>query len=73
MRPVASPTAFRHLLRGSEVRAWVGKELERLQMLFSPDCAQPTLADGGVLVPDLILYAPRNRRDEILGGMFLEP
>lgn len=41
-----------HLLKGSEVVAWMGKELERLQMAMGQG-PEPELADGGTLVSEL--------------------
>jgi len=65
VQPASQPADLRHLLRGEEVRAWVGKELERLQ--------GGVLADGGVLVDEFIREVPAARRDALLGEMFLEP
>jgi glycine cleavage system H lipoate-binding protein len=63
---------FTHLLRGGEVEGWVERELEWLQASFAPG-AQATLADGGVLVRDLMANMPEAAWDEILGHVFLEP
>jgi hypothetical protein len=68
VQPLTKPADLRHLLRGDEVRAWVGKEIERLQLLDSA-----TLADGGVLVDEFIHEVPESRRDQLLGEVFLEP
>jgi hypothetical protein len=62
------PPDLRHLLRGGEVRPWVGRELTRLQLLFAP-----SLADGGVLMPDALRRQPAPECDRVLGAMFLEP
>jgi hypothetical protein len=64
---------LRHLLRGSEVRAWIGRELERLQMAFAPAGADASLADGGILMHNLIANLPDAAWDTILGDVFLEP
>jgi hypothetical protein len=64
---------WRHLLRGSEVSAWVGRELERLQIALLPAGAVPSLPDGGVLAHDLIAALPAANWDRILGEVFLEP
>lgn len=68
VQPAAKPADLRHLLRGEEVRAWVGKEIDRLQMA---DGAM--MADGGVLVDEFIREVPESRRDQLLGEVFLEP
>jgi glycine cleavage system H protein len=63
---------FRHLLRGAEVRGWLSRELERLQLqLRAPDTA-PALADGGVLVPDLMNAVPEADWDAVLEDTFLQ-
>jgi len=59
---------LRHLLRGAEVRPWLMREIERLQLTLSP-----TLADGGVLMPDLSASYPEADWDAVCGKMFLEP
>jgi hypothetical protein len=68
VQPATKPPDLRHLLRGEEVRAWVGRELERLQM-GEGVC----LADGGELVNEFIREVPESRRDQFLGELFLEP
>ncbi len=65
VQPLTQPADLRHLLRGEEVRAWVGKEIERLQ--------GAVLADGGVLVNEFIREVPEGKREELLGRIFLEP
>jgi hypothetical protein len=68
VRPTQWPPDLRHLLRGGEVRPWVGRELTRLQMLLAP-----TLADGGVLMPDALARQPAAECDRVLGAMLLDP
>ena len=68
VRPAEWPPDLRHLLRGGEVRPWVGRELTRLQMLVGA-----SLADGGVLMPDALAQQRPAERDRVLGAMFLEP
>jgi hypothetical protein len=68
VQPASKPPDLRHLLRGDEVRAWVGRELERLQLAVAP-----ALADGGVLVEDFLGELPPALRDKVLGEIFLEP
>lgn len=73
VQPASEPADLRHLLRGDEVRAWVGKELERLQFTIAAHGDAAVLADGGVLVDDFLYEIPASKRDEVLGGLFLEP
>ena len=53
------PLDVRHLLRGAEVRPWLMREMERLQLTVSGG-----LADGGV---------PMEADSDALAEMFLEP
>jgi hypothetical protein len=73
VQPASKPADLRHLLRGEEVRAWVGQEIERLQFAIAPQGEAPVLADGGVLVDDFLHEIPAGKRDEVLGQFFLEP
>lgn len=73
VQPATHPPDLRHLLRGEEVRAWVGRELERLQVILAQPGEVPALADGGVLMEDFLSDLPPAKKDEILGEMFLEP
>jgi glycine cleavage system H lipoate-binding protein len=61
-----------HLLRGSEVRPWLLREIERLQLALAAEGA-PTLADGGVPVDDIAAAYPATAWDAVCGEMFLEP
>jgi glycine cleavage system H lipoate-binding protein len=75
MRPrldVQNPLNVRHLLRGPEVHGWVSCELERLQLQLRPAGAQPTLADGGVLVHGLMDALPSADWNTVLADTFLE-
>jgi glycine cleavage system H lipoate-binding protein len=65
--------AFRHLLRGVEVKPWLMREMERLQLALSAEGAAPTLADGGVPVADIAASYPQTDWDAVCGEMFLEP
>jgi len=64
---------FRHLLRGAEVKPWLMREMERLQLALSAEGAAPTLADGGVPVADIAACYPKTDWDAVCGDMFLEP
>jgi glycine cleavage system H lipoate-binding protein len=59
---------FAHLLRGGEVDAWMGRELQKLQLRFAP-----SLADGGELAADVMETIPNANWDDILGHVFLDP
>jgi glycine cleavage system H lipoate-binding protein len=65
--------AFRHLLRGVEVRPWLMREMERLQLSLVAQDEAPTLADGGVPVADIAASYPKADWDAVCGEMFLEP
>lgn len=69
----AGEPGFRHLLRGREIRPWIMREMERLQLALSAEHAAPTLADGGVLVGDISAGYPGSNWDAVCGQMFLEP
>jgi glycine cleavage system H lipoate-binding protein len=62
----------RHLLRGAEIRPWILREMERLQMSFPMENVGPTLADGGELAPDIWKQYPKVDWEGVWGEMFLE-
>jgi glycine cleavage system H lipoate-binding protein len=68
----ADPATLRHLLRGPEVRGWLLRELERLQMQLGAPNTPPALADGGVLLPGLMDAVPEADWDAVLADTFLE-
>lgn len=68
----AGESAFRHLLRGSEIRPWLLREMERLQLALTAEGAAPSLADGGVPVADMAEACPHADWDAVCGEMFLE-
>jgi hypothetical protein len=74
VRPTANDErAFRHLLRGAEIRPWLMRELERLQLTLSAEGATaPALADGGLPVADISASYPKADWDAVCGEMFLE-
>jgi hypothetical protein len=65
--------AFRHLLRGPEIKPWVLREMERLQLALSASQGALTLADGGVPVADIAANYPAADWDAVYGELFLEP
>lgn len=67
------PITLRHLLRGPEVHGWLGRELERLQFQLRAPNSPPALADGGVLLPDLMEAMPKADWETVLGDTFLQP
>ena len=73
VRPAGGRVQTAHLLAGEEVRPWVMRELERLQILISPDPDEPCLADGGVLVDDAPAMFPNANWPAVWGEMLLEP
>jgi hypothetical protein len=72
LRVRPDPLDVRHLLRGSEVRPWLMREMERLQLALSRDTAAPTLADGGAPVDDISAGYPEADWDAVCGEMFLQ-
>jgi len=73
VKPAGDRCDMRHLLSGWEVRPWVMREMERLQLALSQDGTRATLADGGVPVADLAASCPHVDWDAVCGEMFLEP
>lgn len=64
---------LRHLLKGAEIRAWIMREMERLETMLSSENVGISLADGGEMVNDLTKNYPEVDWDNVLGEMFLEP
>ena len=62
----------RHLLRGAEIRPWIMREMERLQLSLSTDGVGMSLADGGELVPEMWKQNRTVDWDGVWGEMFLE-
>ncbi|MEI9976824.1 MAG: hypothetical protein WDO73_35095 [Ignavibacteriota bacterium] len=74
VRPSATgELALRHLLRGVEIKPWIQREMERLQLALSASEGALTLADGGVPVADIAASYPKADWDAVCGEMFLEP
>jgi glycine cleavage system H lipoate-binding protein len=69
----AGEAAFGHLLRGAEIKPWILREMERLQLALSASEGAYTLADGGVPVADIAASYPQADWDAVCGEMFLEP
>lgn len=63
--------AMRHLLRGAEIRPWLLREMERLQLALTAEGAAPALADGGVPVADIAASYPAADWDAVCAEMFL--
>jgi len=66
------PLTLRHLLRGAEVRGWLSRELERLQLQLQTPKSAPSLADGGVLIHGLMDALPEADWDTVLADTFLQ-
>jgi len=74
VKPLAGQIDMRHLLRGAEVKPWLMREMERLQLALTMEGASaPSLADGGVPVHDIASAYPQTDWDAVCGEMFLEP
>lgn len=69
---VHDPITLRHLLRGPEVHGWLSRELERLQLQLRPSNTPAALADGGVLLPDLMNAIPEADWARVLSDTFLQ-
>ncbi|MGZ3387636.1 MAG: glycine cleavage system protein H [Isosphaeraceae bacterium] len=69
---VREPATLRHLLCGPEVHGWLSRELERLQLQLRAPSTVPALADGGVLMPDLMNAVPQADWDTVLADTFLQ-
>lgn len=67
-----SETGARHLLRGTEIRPWIMRELERLQLSLNSEGVGFSLADGGELVPDMWEHYPDVDWDGVWGEMLLK-
>jgi glycine cleavage system H protein len=65
------PVTLRHLLHGPEVHGWLSREMERLQIQLRAPNTPPALADGGVLLPDLMDAVPDADWDKVLADTFL--
>jgi glycine cleavage system H protein len=73
VRPLEQPADLRHLLCAAEVKPWIMRELERLQIALGGTATSASLADGGVLVGDLGAACPAADWDAVYGEMFLQP
>jgi glycine cleavage system H protein len=73
VKPLNGHMDMRHLLCGAEIKPWLMREMERLQLALSAEGAAPTLADGGVPVVDIAQSYPEADWDAVCGEMFLEP
>ena len=73
VKPIGGRFDLRHLLSGWEVRPWLLREMERLQLALSMEGAGATLADGGVPVSDISASYPKADWDAVCGEIFLQP
>jgi glycine cleavage system H protein len=71
VKPAGGDVDVRHLLGPAEIKPWIMRELERLQLALGAGGA--TLADGGVPVEDIAAACPGADWDAVCGRMFLEP
>ncbi len=73
LKPAGAGFETQHLLRGAEVRPWLLKELERLQVGLAVEGVGASLADGGEVVDDVPKAYPDADWDTIRGDIFLQP
>ncbi len=73
LKPLENGFNTKHLLRGAEIRPWITREAERLQMALSDARLGPSLADGGVPVADFSAANPGADWDALYGDIFLQP
>jgi len=73
VRPDSGGGDDRHLLRGDEVAAWIGRQVDVVEALAGGGAVGVSLADGGVPVANLSEAIPDDRRDEVLGAVLLDP
>lgn len=72
IRPDGDSTRLVNLLRSNEACVWMLEELAWLQGCLSRAGRRPTLADGGVLLDDLVAAYPTADWDDIWGQVCLE-
>lgn len=72
VRPKDGTANVTHLLRGSEVKPWTLREIERLEIALSSDGLGMSLADGGELIEDMSKHAPEVDWDGVWGTMLLQ-
>ena len=72
VRPAGGQLDARHLLRPDEVRPWLGREMERLQLAVSGGRLRGSLADGGTLVEDFPAAVSEEQWENICAEIFLQ-
>jgi hypothetical protein len=72
VRPKNGNADLTHLLRGTEVRPWILREIERLELALSPNGVGFSLADGGELVNEMSQQAPEIDWDGVWGTILLQ-
>ena len=72
VKPDGGKLDDRHLLRGAEIRPWIARELERLQLALAPAGQTLTMADGGVPMDDIAAGYPEADWDAVCGEIFLQ-
>lgn len=71
VKPEGKAFDLRHLLLPCEVKPWLLREMDRLQLALSAE-GVPTLADGGVPVEDISADYPNADWDAVCSKMFLQ-
>jgi len=72
VRPDPASASLVNLLRGNEARAWMTREVDWLQGRLNPAGGHTTLADGGVLMDDLVAAYPAADWDDLWGQVSLD-
>jgi len=70
LKPESGHFDFSHLLTAAEVKPWLLREMEKLQLALPAGGA--ALADGGMPVDDIAASCPEADWDAVWGEMFLE-
>lgn len=71
VKPITGTFDLRHLLTAAELRPWMLREMERLQVALS-GTRVPALADGGIPMDDFPASDPATDWDAVWAEMFLE-
>lgn len=72
IRPSGNGNTTKHLLKGAEIKRWMMKEIERLQVSLSNESLGVSIADGGVLLEDLPASYPDADWGKVYRDMFLQ-
>ncbi len=73
IKPTVNGKSTKHLLKGSEVRNWLMKEIERLQTALPNKELGISYSDGGELIEDISASQPDTDWSKIYREIFLQP